>query len=68
MESSINLEARLLALDREIHALLNMVREERATRKKTYMVRETIGAWGYDVDSKKFVDNLRKSKRLDWVK
>lgn len=68
MESTINLEARLLALDKELHAILNMVREKRATRKKTGMVRETLGAWGYDVDSKKFVDNLRKSERLDWVK
>jgi hypothetical protein len=68
MESTINLEARLLALDKELHALLSMVREQRATGKKIHMVRETIGAWGYDIDSKKFVDNLRKSKRLDWVK
>ncbi len=68
MESTVNLEARLLALDKEIHALLNLVREQRATKKKTGMVGETIGAWGYDIDSKKFVDNLRKSKRLDWVK
>lgn len=68
MESTINLEARLLALDKEIHALLNMVREQRAVEKKTSMVRETLGAWGYDIDSKKFVDNIRKSKRLDWVK
>jgi hypothetical protein len=68
MESTINLEARLLALDKEIHALLNMVREQRVAKEKTYMVRETVGAWGYDVDSKKFVDNLRKSKRLDWIK
>ncbi len=68
MESTINLEARLLALDKELHALLNMVREQRTAEKKTSMVRETLGAWGYDVDSKKFVDNLRKSKRLDWVK
>ncbi len=68
MESSVNLEARLLALDKELHALLSMVKEQRATEKKTGMVRETIGAWGYDVDSKKFVDNLRKSKRLNQVK
>lgn len=68
MESTINLEARLLSLDKELHALLNMVREQRATKKKTGMVRETLGAWGYDIDSKKFVDNLRKSKRLDRVK
>lgn len=25
------------------------------------------GAWGYDVDSKDFVKDLRKSKRLDWI-
>ncbi len=68
MESTVNIEARLLALDKELHALLNMVKEQRATEKKTGMVRETIGAWGYDVDSKKFVDDLRKSKRLDQVK
>ncbi|VVB85857.1 Uncharacterised protein [uncultured archaeon] len=68
MESSINLEARLIALDKELHAILNLVREQRATEKKTGVVKETLGAWGYDVDSKKFVDNLRKSKRLDWVK
>ncbi len=68
MESTVNLEARLLALDKELHVLLNMVKEQRATEKKTGMVKETIGAWGYDVDSKKFVDNLRKSKRLDQVK
>jgi hypothetical protein len=68
MESSINLEARLLALDKELHAILNIVREQRTAEKKTDVVKETLGAWGYDVDSKKFVDNLRKSKRLDWVK
>lgn len=68
MESSINLEAWLLALDKELHTILNLVREQRTTEKKTGVVKETLGAWGYDVDSKKFVDNLRKSKRLDWVK
>ncbi len=59
MESSTNLEARLLALDKELHAILNLVREQRATEKITGVVKETLGAWGYDVDSKKFVDNLR---------
>ncbi len=67
MASSVNLEARLIALDKEIHALLSLVRQQRATEKKG-IVKEALGAWGYDVDSKKFVDNLRKSKRLDWVK
>jgi len=68
MESSINLEARLIALDKELHAILNLVRAQRASEKKIDVVKETLGAWGYDIDSKKFVDNLRKSKRLDWIK
>ncbi len=68
MEFSINLEARLLALDKELHAILDLVREQQITKKKTGVVKEAVGAWGYDVDSKKFVENLRKSKRLDWVK
>jgi len=68
MESSINLEARLLALDEELHAILSMVREQRTHEKKSGIVKEALGAWGYDIDSKNFVDNLRKSKRLDWVK
>lgn len=62
MESLINLEAQLLALDKELHALLSVVREQRATKKKKGIVKETLGAWGYDVDSKKFVANLRRSK------
>lgn len=67
MESSMNLEKRLMALDKELHAILNLVRKEKISRKKG-MVEDSLGAWGYDIDSKKFVDNLRKSKRLDWVK
>ena len=68
MESSINLEKRLIALDKELHAILNLVREQKISGKKTSAVEDSLGAWGYDIDSKKFVDNLRKSKRLDWVK
>lgn len=68
MESSMNLEKRLVALDKELHAILNLVREQKISRKKTSTVEDSLGAWGYDIDSKKFVDNLRKSKRLDWIK
>jgi hypothetical protein len=30
-------------------------------------VESAEGAWGYDVDSKGFVEDLRKSKRLDRI-
>ena len=68
MESSINLEKRLMALDKELHAILNIVREQKTSRKKTSIVEDALGAWGYEIDSKQFVDNLRKSKRLNWIK
>jgi hypothetical protein len=63
----VNLEKRLIALDKELHAILNFVREQKIPRKKG-LVEDSLGAWGYDIDSKEFVDNLRKSKRLDWIK
>lgn len=31
------------------------------------IVESVEGAWGYDVDSKDFVRDLRKSRRLDWI-
>ena len=31
------------------------------------VVESAEGAWGYDVNSKDFVEDLRKSKRLDWI-
>ena len=67
MESSMNIEKRLMALDKELHAILHLVREEKISRKKG-IVEDSLGAWGYDIASKKFVDNLRRSKRLDWIK
>lgn len=68
MESYINIEKRLLALDRELHAILNLIRERHTFEEKHGAVSETLGAWGYDIDSREFVDNLRKSKRMDWIK
>ena len=67
MESSMKLEKRLIALDKELHAIMDLVREQKIPRKKG-LVEDSLGAWGYDIDSKKFVNNLRKSKRLDWIK
>jgi hypothetical protein len=31
------------------------------------IVESVKGAWGYDVDSKDFVRDLRKSRRLNWI-
>jgi len=31
------------------------------------IVESAEGAWGFDVDSKDFVKDLRKSKRLNWI-
>ena len=67
METSVNLEKRLMALDKELHAILNFVREQKIPRTKG-LVEDSLGAWGYEIDSKEFVNNLRKSKRLDWIK
>ncbi|HWR25111.1 MAG TPA: hypothetical protein VN278_02645 [Methanosarcina sp.] len=49
MESTADIEKRLIELDREI-------------------IESACGAWDYDVDSEEFVDRLRKSSRLDWIK
>jgi len=66
MESTGDLEKRLRDLDREIHSILNMVRKKEGRSSKE-LVELACGAWGYDVDSEEFVDQLRKSSRLDWV-
>jgi hypothetical protein len=66
MESSADIERRLIELDREIHSILNMVRKKEGRSSKE-LVESACGAWGYDVDSEEFVDQLRKSSRLDWI-
>ena len=67
MASTIDIEHRLIGLDREIHSILDMLKI--GERKKASAVLESsCGAWDYDVDSETFVDQLRKSTRLDWVK
>ena len=67
MESTADIEKRLIELDREIHSILNLLRKkERGSSKK--VVESACSAWGYDVDSEEFVDQLRKSSRLGWIK
>lgn len=66
MGSTAEIEKRLIELDKEIHSILNMVRKKEGKSSKE-IVESACGAWSYDVESKEFVDQLRKSSRLDWV-
>lgn len=66
MESTADIEKRLIELDREIHSILNMVRKKEGRSSKE-LVESACGAWDYDVESEEFVDQLRKSSRLDWI-
>jgi hypothetical protein len=66
MELTAEIERRLIELDREIHSILNMVRK-REGRSSEELVESACGAWGYDIESEEFVDNLRKTSRLDWI-
>jgi hypothetical protein len=66
MESTADIERRLIELDREIHSILSMVRKKEGRSSKE-LVESSCGAWGYDVDSEEFVDQLRKSSRMDWI-
>jgi len=64
MSSTIDIEHRLLGLDRELHSILNMLKKNEGKRA-VEVVESSCGAWDYDIDSKEFVDQLRKSTRLD---
>ena len=67
MSSTIDIEHRLLGLDRELHSILNMFKKiERA--RVVEIVESSCGSWDYNVENKEFVDQLRKSTRLDWIK
>jgi len=67
MTSTVNLEKKLIVLDREIHSILEMVKKLRI-KELGDVVENSSGAWGYHVDSAEFVEGLRKSKRLDWIR
>jgi hypothetical protein len=68
MASTIDIEKRLLLLDRELHSILDMVKKKSEDKKVVEIVESVCGAWDYDIDSTEFVDQLRQSRRLDWVK
>jgi len=68
MTTVTDLEKRLLALDMELHSILDMLKEQKAKEFRKDVVEDSAGAWGYDVDSAEFVEGLRRSKRLDWIK
>jgi hypothetical protein len=67
MTSTVNIEKRLLALDKELHSILGILKKQRVAELED-VVDNSSGAWGYQVDSVEFVDSLRKSKRLDWIR
>lgn len=58
------IEKKLVKLDEELHSILEVVRGLKKEPSKK-IVDSAAGAWGYGVDSRDFVDKLRKSKRLD---
>lgn len=64
---SSEIEKKLIKLDEELHSILEVVRGIKKEPSKK-IVESAAGAWGYGVDSREFVDKLRKSKRLDLVK
>ncbi|MBN1455872.1 MAG: hypothetical protein JW945_06455 [Methanomicrobia archaeon] len=52
----------LIELDKNLHSILDMVRE---TRKPEEDVVESVaGAWGYDVDGVEFARKLRRTERV----
>ena len=55
-------EKKLIGLDKALHSVLEMVRKLR--EREENVVEVVAGAWGYDVDSKEFVRELRRSKRV----
>lgn len=67
MASNVEIERKLLMLDKELHTILNLVKG-REDVVALNVVESSCGAWDYDVNSKTFVDQLRKSTRLDWIK
>jgi len=67
MNSSADIENLLHNIDSEIHTILCMLRKK-STKSPKDIVKSSLGAWDMDVDSEEFVDQLRKSSRLDWIR
>ena len=56
------IERKLIELDRNLHLILEMVRE--AKEPEEDVVESAVGAGGYDVDSEEFVRELRRKISL----
>ena len=56
------IERKLIELDRNLHLILEMVREAKESEED--VVESAVGAWGYDVDSEEFVRELRRKISL----
>lgn len=67
MSSSADIENILHNIDNELHTILNMMKKKRKKNSKE-IVESSLGAWDFDIDSEDFVDKLRKSSRMDWIK
>ena len=57
------IERKLIELDRNLHLILEMVREAKEPEEED-VVESAVGAWGYDVDSEEFVRELRRKISL----
>ena len=66
MTTTMNLEKKLLAMDREIHSILGIMKKQRE-KELGDVVDNSSSAWGYHVDNAEFVEGLRKTNRLDWT-
>jgi len=49
-----DLEKKLTNLDKELHSIMELVRKANASDD---VVDDSVGVWGYEVDSKEFVQN-----------
>ncbi|OPY22561.1 MAG: hypothetical protein A4E26_01252 [Methanobacterium sp. PtaU1.Bin097] len=58
-----DIEKKLVELDRELHSIMEMVRKAKEPEKD--VIESASGAWGYDVGSKEFVRELRRSRRIE---
>ncbi len=66
MSSSADIEDMLHNIDSDIHIILSMLKKKSARDPKE-IVNSSLGGWDIEVDSEEFVDQLRRSSRLDWV-
>lgn len=57
------LKKKSVELDRELHTIMELVRKSK--KHDSDVIESASGAWEYDVDSKEFVRELRRSRRIE---